>query len=342
MTTEKLAQYIPQDIGLPIAQAPFNFNGAKLSVFVLECDVASSQRQLDKYINSVDGSKNYRAISVPGSELSYIFLVMADMQFTASNQQGQTFGKIKYPECSFWIPAVDINSLQVAMFLPLLLLDNATAIASGREVYGFEKQQAQFDFYDAAAASTAQLNVKKPNFQVNPYSFTTLSPDTIGQYNPLLKVAPLATSADKTEQHFDELAAEAESLLQAVSTHLFPGEFAVHDSDHRVSLTDFVKSGIPLPGVFLKQFPSVSDTDQSCFQQLAKANFRLTAIHGGAPYWSLFPLGLTKHQITVFPIASHPLVEQFGLKAKQQDDGSFTMQAKGLWLDVDFSLELGN
>ena len=342
MTTEKLAPYIPQDIGLPIAQAPFNFNAAKLSVFVLECDVASSQRQLDKYINSVDGSKNYRAISQPGSELSYIFLVMADMQFTASNQQGQTFGKIKYPECSFWIPAIDINTLQVAMFLPLLLLDNATAIASGREVYGFEKQQAQFDFYDKNGQCSTELNVKKPNFQVNPYSFVTLSPDTIGQYNPLLKVTPIATQGDEAEQPFDELAAEAESLLQAVSTHLFPQELAVHGSDHKVSLTDFIKPGIPLPGIFLKQFPSVTNPDQSCFAQLAKANFRLTAIHGGAPYWTLFPLGLTKHQITLFPVASHPLVEQFGLKAEQQDDGSFAMQAKGLWLDVDFSLELGN
>ena len=341
MTTEKLAPYIPQDIGLPIAEAPFNFNGAKLSVFILECDVASSQRQLDKYINSVDGSKNYRAISLPGSQVSYIFLVMADMQFTARNQQGQTYGKIKYPECSFWIPAVDINSLEVAMFLPLLLLDNGTAIASGREVYGFEKQQAQFDFYDTAGQCTTELNVKKPNFQVNPYSFTTLSADTIGQYNPLLKVAPIAEHAEGTQERFDELSAEAESLLQAVSTHLFPEKFSVHGSEHTVSLTDFVKSDIPLPGIFLKQFPSVTDTGVSCFQQLAKADFRLTAIHGGAPYWSLFPLGLTKHQITLFPVASHPLVEQFGLTASRQDDGSFTMQAKGLWLDVDFSLELG-
>ena len=73
-------------------------------------------------------------------------MVMADMQFVAKDEAGTPYGQIKYPECSFWIPAFDVKNGRCALFSPLLLLDNGTATASGREMYGFEKQQAEFTF----------------------------------------------------------------------------------------------------------------------------------------------------------------------------------------------------
>lgn len=174
--------YLALGIGLPIAQSPFDFKDAKLSVLFLECDKQKSQDQLNKYINEPsNGECDYRVLSMKG--ISYIFMIMADMKFVASNEKGEAYGTVKYPECSFWIPAFDIKNLKPALFLPLLLLNNGTATASGREMYGFEKQQAEFQFLNSE-----ELDVKNPNYEVLPYSFTELSEQTPGQFNKLITV----------------------------------------------------------------------------------------------------------------------------------------------------------
>ena len=334
MTSETIKPYTPPGIGLPIAKSPYQFNDAKLSILFLKCDSHQIQIQLDKYINiPSDGECDYRALSMNGD--CYLFMIMADMQFVASNEQGQAYGTIKYPESSFWIPAFDIKNLNPGLFLPLLLLNNGTAIASGREMYGFEKQQAEFTFLN----STHQLDIKHPNYIMSPYSFTELSKDTLGKFNPLIKVTG---DWDETENgETTHLFQNAESIVQKLANHWFPDTFSVEGHDHSIKLDDFFSPEIPLPCIFLKQFPAVENGSISCFQQVTYAPFDLTAINAGGLYWDWSTLSLKQHTVNVYPIASHPIVEQLGLKADKQQDGSYQMLASGLWVDIDFSLQLG-
>lgn len=67
----------------------------------------------------------------------------------------------------------------------------------------------------------------------------------------------------------------------------------------------------------------------------------MNAINDWGLYWSWLPPKLKHHDITIAPVVSHPIVEQFGLIAELQEDGSHKMKASGVWLDIDFMLELG-
>lgn len=325
---ENAPGYIPAPIGLPIAKAPFQFNGAKLSIFFLECENAALQHQLDQSINlPSNGQHNYKTLSIDNK--SILLLIMADMSFVASDQKGKAFGTIEYPECSFWIPAFDTQTLEPGLFLPLLLLNNGTAIASGREMYGFEKQQAEFQFPNASNA----FDVKQPNFTALPYSFKTLSAQTKGQFNPLF------TLSGAHSKHFGESLIDKSLFSSELGKHLFDKPFKVSDSNHTLSFQDFLK--VNLPCVFLKQFPSIKDGSIACFQKIAQAPFTLDAINNGGLYWQLIPPAITQFQLQIFPIESHPIVAQFGLLAEQQDDGSYLMDTKGFWVDIDFTLQLG-
>jgi len=325
---ENTANYIPTPIGLPIAKSPFQFNGAKLSIFFLECEDEALQEQLDTNINQPsDGVHNYKTLSI--NNKSILLMIMADMSFEASNQAGQVYGSVDYPECSFWIPAFDTHTLEPGLFLPLLLLDNGTAIASGREMYGFEKQQAQFQFSN----DENQFDVKQPNFTALPYSFKTLSPDTKGMFNPLF------TLSGAHHKHVAESLIDHNFFSSELGKHLFDQPFKVSGSNHTISFDDFLK--VNLPCVFLKQFPAIEDGDKACFQKVVQAPFTLDSINSGGLYWQLLPPSITKFQLQIFPVESHPIVEQFGLIGKQQDDGSYLMETKGFWVDIDFSLQLG-
>lgn len=325
---ENASHYIPPTIGLPIAKSPFQFNGAKLSIFFLECEDDALQQQLDTNINQPsNGVNNYKTLSI--NNKSVLLMIMADMSFVASNQAGKPYGTICYPECSFWIPAFDTNTLEPGLFLPLLMLDNGTAIASGREMYGFEKQQAQFEFPN----DDNQFDVTQPNFTALPYSFKTLSAQTKGQFNPLF------TLSGGHHKHLADSLIDYTLFSSELGKHLFDQPFQVSGSNHTLSFDDFLK--VNLPCVFLKQFPAIEDGDKACFQQVTHAPFTLDSINSGGLYWQLLPPSITKFQLQVFPIESHPIVEQFGLIGKQQDDGSFLMDTKGFWVDIDFSLQLG-
>jgi len=325
---ENASNYIPTPIGLPIAQSPFQFNGAKLSIFFLECEDDALQQQLDTNINQPsDGVNNYKTLST--NNKSVLLMIMADMSFVASNQAGKPYGTISYPECSFWIPAFDTHTLEPGLFLPLLMLDNGTAIASGREMYGFEKQQAQFQF----ANDDNQFDVKQPNFTALPYSFKTLSAQTKGQFNPLF------TLSGGKHKHLAESLIDHNLFSSELGKHLFDQPFKVSGSNHTISFDDFLK--VNLPCVFLKQFPAIEGGDKACFQKVVHAPFTLDSINSGGLYWHLLPPSITKFQLQVFPVESHPIVEQFGLIGEQQDDGSYLMDTKGFWVDIDFSLQLG-
>ena len=325
---ENAPSYIPTSLGLPIAQSPFQFNGAKLSIFFLECEDEALQNQLDTNINQVsNGEHNYKTLSI--NNKSVLLMIMADMSFVASDQSGTPYGTIAYPECSFWIPAFDTKTLEPGLFLPLLLLDNGTAIASGREMYGFEKQQAQFQFLN----DTGEFDVKQPNFTALPYSFKTLSAQTKGQFNPLF------TLSGSHHKHQAESLIDHSLFSSELGKYLFDQPFKVSDSHHTISFEDFLK--VNLPCIFLKQFPSIQDGAIACFQKVAHAPFTLDSINGGGLYWQLLPPSITKFQLQIFPVESHPIVEQFGLIAEPQDDGSYLMDTKGFWVDIDFTLQLG-
>lgn len=325
---ENAPDYIPTSLGLPIARSPFQFNGAKLSIFFLECDDQALQQQLDKNVNlPSNGEHNYKTLSI--NNKSVLLMIMADMNFEASNQAGQVYGNISYPECSFWIPAFDTKTFKPGLFLPLLMLDNGTAIASGREMYGFEKQQAQFTFPN----DDNKFDVKQPNFTASPYSFKTLSSQTPGQFNPLF------TLSGAHHQHLGESIIDQSVFSSDIGKYLFDQPFKVSGSNHTLSFDDFLS--VNLPCVFLKQFPSIQDGAKACFQKVVHAPFTLDSVNSGGLYWQLLPPSITKFQLQIFPIESHPIVEQFGLIAQQQEDGSFVMESKGFWVDIDFSLQLG-
>ena len=134
-------------------------------------------------------------------------------------------------------------------------------------------------------------------------------------------------------------------MIESLANLGFPSELKVNGFKRTVKINEFFKDS-SLCCVFLKQFPSIRNQSISCFQKITHAQFRLNTLHKGGIYTNslrdIISKGLIKHyDITISPVASHPIVKQFGLKADLQENGNHKMQASGGWLDIDYVLELG-
>ncbi len=309
---ESLPDYADNGLGFPVFRAPYLQKDARLAAFLFNADIESLTTLCDKTLNASE-SFLYKYIPVSSS----LMLVYADMLVSSHDERDAQVGLIPETEVSFWALTIAMQKTQsgyvphhLAWFLPYLLVDEGNAIATGREVFGFNKQLAQFQ---------KPQEIQSPQFSADVLGFKQFGADLIAQKERLLELK--SSSLENLFQPVDDFASLKNSLaneiLKSMRTDVGGGlvEIAAH----------FVNDNIPL--VFLKQFRDAQNSHKACYQKIIEAPLQVETFHEGGIFFEQYILNVAS-------LASHPMAQNLGLSAEQKS-------TLGAWMKVDFVLGHG-
>ena len=306
-----LPQYADNGLGFPAFRGPYLQKDARLAAFFFNADGESLAALCDQSLN-VSESFTYKYVPLTSS----VMLVFADMLVSSRDERDKQVGLIPETEVSFWVLTVAMQKTQsglvphhLAWFLPYLLVDESNAIATGREVFGFNKLAADFQ---------KPAKIQEPDFTATVLGFRQFGADMIAQREQLLSLSsspPDVTKTDNLHQIKNTMSAE---LLRNVQSGHGGGllEFAAR----------FINNHIPL--VFLKQFRDAQNTHKACYQRIIEAPLKVENFFEGG-------IILNSYTLNIAALASHPLAQNLGLKAEEQKS------TLGAWMQVDFLLENG-
>ncbi|MBN2119005.1 MAG: hypothetical protein JW730_20725 [Anaerolineales bacterium] len=305
---ETLPDYADNGLGFPVFRGPYLQKDARLAAFLFNADIERLTTLCDRSLN-VSESFMYKYVPMT----SNIMLVFADMLVSSRDERDSQVGLIPETEVSFWVLTTAMQKTQsgytphhLAWFLPYLLVDEGNAIATGREVFGFNKLAAQFQ---------KPVQIQKPEFTADVLGFKQFGADSIAQKEHMLALSA-SSSADPTRS------SDPETIKREMADKLF--------GNIRAGLVEFAARSIndDIPLVFLKQFRDAQHTHKACYQRHIEAPLQVETFHEGG----LFPEPYT---LSIAALASHPLAQNLGLNETSQTSIS------GAWMRVDFVLQNG-
>jgi len=305
---DSLPAYADAGVGFPVFRAPYLQKDARLAAFLFSADLHRVSALCDQVLN-VSESFAYRYIPLTSS----VMLVFADMLVSSRDERDALVGFIPETEVSFWVLTVAMQKTQsgvvphhLAWFLPYLFVDEGNAIATGREVFGFNKQLAQFQKPD---------EIRRPEFAANVLGFQQFSADAVAKTERLLELKGASSAVSQNDDVVKKQIGDG--LMKSARTDLGGGlvEFAAR----------FINDRIPL--VFLKQFRDAQDSRKACYQKIIEAPLQVETFHEGGVF-------LDSYALNIAPLASHPLAQNLGLQLEQKS-------MLGAWMKVDFVLGNG-
>jgi hypothetical protein len=307
-----LPDYADDGTGFPVFRGPYLQQDARLAVFLFNADMGRLAALCQQRLN-VSSAFAYQYVPLTSS----LMLVYADMLVSSRDERDAQAGLIPETEASFWVLTAAMKKTRggavphhLAWFLPYLLVDEGSAIATGREVYGFPKLAAQFQKPD---------EIQRPAFRADVLGIKVFGAQAVAQRERLLTLsapsAPGPAPASDLDSIKQRLAGELSRNMRA-GLGSAPLEWAAR----------FINDRIPL--VFLKQFRDAQDTRKACYQKLVEAPLKVEAFYEGG----LLPGG---YSLQLAGLASHPLAQTLGLQAAGQTS------TLGAWMRVDFALGNG-
>ena len=307
-----LPAYADHGAGLPVFRGPYLQKDARLAAFTFHTDTERLTALCNQTLN-VSSSFAYKYVPISSS----LMLVFADMLVSSRDARDAQVGLIPETEVSFWVLTVAMKKTRggyfphhLAWYLPYLLVDESNAIATGREVYGFNKMAAQFHKPE---------KIQRPEFTAEVLGFKEFGPDKIAQRESLLALsAPSVMDLSRTSDLDSIKNKMAKELFRNINTGLGDGlvEFAAR----------FINEHVPL--VFLKQFRDAQNTHKACYQRLIEAPLKVEIFYEGGHFPDAYTLRIAD-------VASHPLAQSLGLKEADQKS------TLGAWMRVDFVLGNG-
>ena len=310
--TRALPDYADNEAGFPVFRGPYLQKDAHCAAFLFNADVERLTTLCDRTLN-VSRSFPYKYVPVTSS----VMLIFADMLVSSRDERDVQVGRIPETEVSFWVLTVAMQKTRhgylphhLAWFLPYLLVDESNAIATGREVFGFNKLAAQFQKPE---------QIKKPEFTADVLGLKQFGADFIAQKERLLELSASSPVDPTRSSDLDSLKKGiAAELFKNMRTNLGGGlvEFAAR----------FINDHIPL--VFLKQFRDAQNTRKACYQRLVEAPLRVETFFEGGIF-------LKPYTLKIASLASHPLAQNLGWRGAEQ------RSTLGVWIQVDFVLENG-
>jgi hypothetical protein len=307
-----LPDYADNNHGFPVFRGPYLQKDARLAAFLFNADIERITTLCDQTLN-VSESFPYKYVPITSS----VMLVFADMLVSSREERDSQVGLIPETEVGFWVLTVAMQATQggyvphhLAWFLPFLLVDESNAIATGREVFGFNKLGAQFQ---------KPGQIQKPEYTADVLGFKQFGADAIAQRERLLQLKASSVSDLTQSSDLDSIKnGMAAGLFRNIRTNLGGGliEFAAR----------FINDHIPL--IFLKQFRDAQQTRKACYQRLIEAPLRIETFFEGG-------LISEPYTLNIASLASHPLAQSLGLQEADQKS------SLGAWMHLDFVLENG-
>lgn len=304
--------YIDGGIGLPSFRGPFLQKDVQLAAFLYSAEISSLTTLCDQTLNAVSSS-SYKYVPL----MSSVLLVYANMLVSSLDERDALVGSIPETEVGFWVLTVAMRKTSagdiphhLAWFLPTVLINESNSIATGREVYGFNKQAGIFsELHD----------IESPGFTTDVLGFETFSPQAVAQPRRLLEVS--SSFEEQTQSSWQDLPSVREYVLEALKQNV--------RADLDGSTLNFVAAALTehIPLVFLKQTRSSSNARKADYQKIVEAPFQISEFFSGSVFNQPYKLNITH-------LDSHPLASRLGLKSEQT-------ASLGAWLKVDFILGLG-
>ncbi len=275
----------------PILRPPYLQENVQLAAFFLPADGERLTALCDESLNAP--ASRFQFIPL----LDSVLLTYAEMQISSGDERDRQVGKMNETEIGFWLLTLVSRRVgdiwipdHLAWFMPALFVDNAYAIAAGREVYGFNKMAAQFE---------KPARIQEPNITMSVLGFKQFAPDAVAQMEPLLSITTPASAGNTRWQNWDEAKTELSSKSEL-------GE-----------LTRLLNDAVPL--LFLKQFRDAVDGRSACYQSLIEAPMEVGTFRGGG--W-LPP----NSQVSINQLDSHPLTDLLGIAPENKVKTAVWMQ----------------
>ena len=310
--------YVDDFSPLPVFRAPYRQQQVNMAAFVFPAALEKLTAVCQRYLNDpTRGELNY--VPLMGS----LVMTYAEMLISSQDPRDSGVGQLRETELAFWIPTLAMRNVggvyvpqHLAWFLPTLFVDDGCAIASGREVYGFNKQWGQFQ---------RPKSVQDPELITSVMGFDKFSPSGQAEMRTLMQVRRKAGSVGSSSDRpgwTDWQGARAELSGELLSRLKVDGPATALVEAAARLVTD------PMPLVFLKQFRDAVDSRQACYQAVIEAPIRVNQFSAGGFLQSAYQMELTE-------LESHPIANTLGLSAGPQT------ARLGVWMQLGFDLDPG-
>jgi hypothetical protein len=291
-------------------------NGVHMYGFLVQADPDCMQLMFDRYLNVPgEGSVSFEPA---GSLLAVVFTTL-DRVF-AQDPPDINRGYFKESEVALWTLGYDRKRNEYATFVPYMVVDQGSALAMGREVYGFPKQLGTVEINPIDDPVEFTLDVKGVKQWGAAERFETH------------RLISITRSSSASAQRTSTAGSKLE-LIETVIEKVFSREglaTADRGGDWRSRILGDLKAlelmaADIVPMVFLKQIRDARLPLHACYQSISLADFVVQAFRGGGPLEDDYVIELTD-------LANEPIRREFGFP-----DGPIT-PCGSFWANFDFTL----
>lgn len=305
---------------------PYTQLDASMAGYVFKADGYCLQGVVNHYLAG-DAEHHYFALPL-------VLLTLVDMQrvFLSDNP---ALGHMHEIDGGFQIACISVHrkthELGITLFMPYLWVNTGTAMATGREVLGFQKDVAlSFSDDDSKVRSAADLTHIES--WVTRSFGDKLARDFVARVHP--EAAP-DSGSERPPATFARLGAGLLHLIEEALPRLSLAIGQVVPMRELVNIERLRKlfSGElapPLRVAFIKQFRDETHGEGACYQKVFSAPAVLENVElerfGG------------KRSVTIANFASHPIADELGLLAWASSGGQYEAAASFI---VRFQLDMG-
>ena len=302
---------------------PFTAHRARIFHFLIQADLRALQNLLDQSFSDPT-AKTVEYVPLG----PYVSLNFVSTERLGSEAPDDRLAAVSEREVGIWIPCRRRNGGSVVWFVPYMFVDSATALASGREVFGYPKQLGDFVVEGPEAQPTS--------LTLSTLACRTFGPTATACTEPVLTIrqpAPSGPSVTPIGELDDALASladlavdeeagnERDSLVEAVVdadlVDVLTDPFDVART--AAALIRDIQDNV-LTMVFLKQFRSCEDPEAACYQAIVEVPHTLRRVGS----FAFLPRGC---EVAFEVLDSEPIVRDLGLaSATATPRLSFTME----------------
>jgi hypothetical protein len=293
----------------PTVQADTDFFG-----FVFHADRTALQALCDRHLNN-PASGHVRYVPLVSSIVAGFANIHKGYSLTPPDSG---FGWMPEIDVALWILVARVKSLgpipiieRIGWYMPYVFVNSPAAVAMGREIWGFHKSLGTTLMpeheTDEALFAVDALAFPEPNSSKEIVSRRIFDVRRIDQKQLNGPTKPWPDAGSAFRELMKAFVAEESKLILDVAKLLGLDDMAL---------------------IFLKQFRDVSNGALACYQSIVEADATVTRFGGGG----LLP---GQYQMTIQPLASHPIVTDLGLSG-QQLQSSFAFR-----VNYDFTMNEG-
>jgi len=325
--TEGLQAYVERP-GVQTFAPPILARGTLMRSFALRGTHDNFQSIVDKYLNAFAPAQTDYTFRAIGDVVFLAYAPMAHISVTDPIDRNK--GWMRETDTAFWMPVAAGRTRggvwipeKLAWLLPYVWVDVPTAVATGREVYGFPKEMSWL--------TTPKSDAERLVFELGTLVLPTYSPDTELVSRPLLRVerrSDLEPGEKRIWNDLEQVLREVVKLLQGDGKGL-----PIPPLGLDVDLLAHLAVG-EVPMIFLKEFRDAAEPHRACYARIIGALSRVVGFR------LAYPL-LASYEVTIHAYASHPIAADFGFP--MGPDGITTLTPEfGFYVDFDFELGLGS